>query len=873
MRRWLEASPDFCACVEIRPGDSLVDTFGLLIVAFDGRPGEHGSVEAYLAAVIERAEALEAVCVIEDLHHLSDDRARRLLRLLGSQTERSRWILTGRAVLEATPGVGVVELGTLNEADTHQLAELVGSTLADGATELTPMAVLRAAREQGPPETSSLLEHLSLVDLALSLDDIATLGPLPSDELFAQLVTKGLLVRASGGFRLHDLVRKTIAGSMGADQRLKLATTQADRLGDSERPQTTLEALRAMVSTGRVDAAESLAAQRRAPLLRAGQGLRLWRLLSQADSQGLRRQAFEVAVAIATAESLTWLQAQAAPEDPQTRLRWLKGLLIAGRRGEADRGTRELLAAELAPEIRADATLLLARILLKAGLVDQANRLLDELAPEHEHQRWRAAALQAVACMMAGNLKDAVAGARVVRDACNGLPPEEALAIRADIEPIWLELGSVGDTREPVDESATASNRQMQVLRAMSMTARANPAAAQTLIGALTQDSSASPEERAKFHLAAAGIGIATGNMTSMAQHLEVAIASARESQDWHTYQWVLAARASFAVLAGWPEPVVPWDDAFQPPTGLHALNLIAATHLAALDAGVPSPHDTKDLSSEQHLRGQFSAMLDFCQALSQAMEGDLDDAAVTAERTVARARAGGWTAYVLLALTGSCVVHLMRRDRTALAAASAQFHEEAVGSGIQLARFAAEFFVEAAQVKPQLQVLERIAAASSMVQRPANWAQSLLGSAEPTGNLARLLCEATRDMWDGLRIVHIPGPATATEGWGVDVSSDVLWLAESTELIGIRRFRQFKRFIQYLAANGGSATLEQLAIDVWDVSEYHAMRDENRMRVAVFRYRDLVGDDRDAPRRIITVDGGYALGSDEPVTVAWRPS
>lgn len=872
VRRWLEARPDPCFCVEVRPGDSLRDTLALLTYALGVRALDKASVNEYLAAAVDRADSLGAVCVIEDLHHLSDERVTEFIELLERQAKRSQWVLTTRRPLVVN---GAVPLGAMNPEDAHILAGRLGTQLPTDESLWTPMAVLRAnARQDSQAQTpdSMLLRHLSLVDLALSLEDMARLGPLPSDELVEQLGRSGLLVRTSDGYRLHDVVRQTISASLEMSERQELLTTQGEQLQSSDRPQTTLEALRARLATGMTASAEELVAERGSDLIEAGYGARLWRLLAKSETPGLKYEAFRVAVTVATPEAMNWLQTQPAPTEPRTKLRWLEGLVIAGRREEARKGAEEFLETEgLAPEFRTEASLLLVSIYLRTGALQRAGKLLDSVDPAKENHRWRAVSLRAIASMAGGNLTAALKDARMARDACSQLAMEDARSIRAEVEPILLELGEVDDSDGDFEKISTASNRQIQVVRAMALTAQADPAAAKKLLTVLTQRGGSNPTERSQVQLAAAGIGLATGDLEAMTRHLGVALECAREAQDWNAYQWAMTAHATFGLIVDTPEPVLPWDGAFEPPGGVHAAQLDAVNHLLALDRAFDSPTTTEALRSVDAM-GETAVVLGVTQAVASLLEGDLHAALVISERTVAKASAGGWKAWEILARAVTSAVNLVRRERTALSVASDRFYQQALGSGLPMARRTAEFFCEAAQVNPKLSIIEAIAADAATAPRSAGWARSLFGIAEPRGVLAKIVVNATKNMWGDLQIVHIPGDSPKTLGWGVDIANDELWLPEEPgNTIGLGRRSHFKEFVRFLASAGGRASMEELAVNVWDVAEYHPVRDENRIRVAVRRYRDLLRDDRNDPKRLITIPGGYAFGSEDSATIAWR--
>ncbi len=64
------------------------------------------------------------------------------------------------------------------------------------------------------------------------------------------------------------------------------------------------------------------------------------------------------------------------------------------------------------------------------------------------------------------------------------------------------------------------------------------------------------------------------------------------------------------------------------------------------------------------------------------------------------------------------------------------------------------------------------------------------------------------------------------------------------------------------LAERGGAATKEELVIAVWDVTEYHPLNHDNRLRVSVKKLRERLGA---AGERLATEADGYSLSG------AWR--
>jgi hypothetical protein len=80
------------------------------------------------------------------------------------------------------------------------------------------------------------------------------------------------------------------------------------------------------------------------------------------------------------------------------------------------------------------------------------------------------------------------------------------------------------------------------------------------------------------------------------------------------------------------------------------------------------------------------------------------------------------------------------------------------------MAKRAAAFFVEAAQVNPKLSIIEAIAADSTTKPSQGDWAQCVLGVAQPRGEFTRVIIEATQAMWGAFK--SYSSQAARAEPW-----------------------------------------------------------------------------------------------------------
>jgi hypothetical protein len=95
--------------------------------------------------------------------------------------------------------------------------------------------------------------------------------------------------------------------------------------------------------------------------------------------------------------------------------------------------------------------------------------------------------------------------------------------------------------------------------------------------------------------------------------------------------------------------------------------------------------------------------------------------------------------------------------------------------------------------------------------------------------------------------------------GWGLDEATGHVWLEDGTTIkLGDRGLPW--RILVALVDNGGSATNEHLVTEAWMESDYHPMRHDGKVRVAVRKLREFLGDTDSEPTRIATEASGYSL-------------
>ena len=86
------------------------------------------------------------------------------------------------------------------------------------------------------------------------------------------------------------------------------------------------------------------------------------------------------------------------------------------------------------------------------------------------------------------------------------------------------------------------------------------------------------------------------------------------------------------------------------------------------------------------------------------------------------------------------------------------------------------------------------------------------------------------------------------------------MWIANG-RTVSFRKKAMLFRVLTALADRGGAATKEDLVGAVWEEREYHPLKHDNRLHLAVSKTRRVLEDDPKNPKRLLATAEGYALG------------
>jgi len=199
----------------------------------------------------------------------------------------------------------------------------------------------------------------------------------------------------------------------------------------------------------------------------------------------------------------------------------------------------------------------------------------------------------------------------------------------------------------------------------------------------------------------------------------------------------------------------------------------------------------------------------------------------------------------------------------------------EALAQALALPRFAMEarFFRATSPTGIDGAALEACAAAARVSPVAARRARALLAgedAARTLDALDRVVLAAARRVGAD-RLTTLAGRAAGGDdaawlpGWGIDSARRSVWWPDGRH-VDLTVAPQGVRLLDVLADHRGAASKEQLTLMVWGEREYHPLRHDKRLQVAVLRLRRLIEADPRHPARLVTTEDGYALGTSEPI-------
>jgi hypothetical protein len=126
---------------------------------------------------------------------------------------------------------------------------------------------------------------------------------------------------------------------------------------------------------------------------------------------------------------------------------------------------------------------------------------------------------------------------------------------------------------------------------------------------------------------------------------------------------------------------------------------------------------------------------------------------------------------------------------------------------------------------------------------------------------LDRVVVAAVRARADWRRIETVNvGEGGDESAWGLDETRQSIWLLPDGRTIPFAKRPLPFRVLLAIADEGGRATKEALVTRVWGEREYHRLKHDNRLHLAILKARRAIEEDPAQPARVVATEDGYAL-------------
>ncbi len=847
--------------------------------------------QALLAVALELAERGQYVLVLEDLQATPPAELRALLTAVGAHAREARWLALTRGAAPLPPGAApALELKALPAPQLARLARALAPKLKPGQRLLATRAAggsprrLRLAlaavgagfapNEQqllagASPELLEVLGLLAACELPISAQALRRALPRRAAPLLDEAVRRGWAEPAAGGLRLAEPLRPLFEAEGPSQPLRERSLALAPSLLEGTAREA-LQGLSLLAAHGEAAGLQDALERRGAELLRLGHAGALDALLRDRDEPALTLWRLRCATQLGGA-------APAPPATPlrtdEERLEWARAELAAKRFAAALEHANAL--ARRAP-LRAEAALVAARALAGLGQWQAAVERLEGLPPLEGGRAVLVHALGAVFRMMLGRAEEALASAALARGALAAADEDSLAEVGHALTTVYARLATREEALRVVDEVLrrarrgavtpyTYGGRRLLFFRASLLLE----------LGHLAEGEQAMRELEPFFHAAAGGkvhIQLALCEVALWAGEPARALELWREAEESlladerPELRWGVRAVGHTLACA---------DAALPPPEPLpvpERLSVVTAFYVAAatelgLRRGTVAPRQARATLEAlapfrdaellaQRVRGVASLVEG---ELPRALE-ELREAALACERAHLTFRTAECWLLEADALLASGNYERAAATAQRLLGLAKSAPSPRLAEAGRLAALAARGPLAPAALVPFAQ--------GGADAATARRARALLGGDEPLDAVdARVVAalaarRGTGFAWSGAQ-------AAPWAAWGLDTGERTASLPGGARISFASR-PLFWRILACIAEGGGVASKEQIVRRAWELPDYHPLRDDNRLQVAMRRLRAELEEDPKAPRRLVTLpDGGYGFGERAWITGA----
>ncbi len=827
---------------------------------------ELGEAES-LGALFLRAEEQGLVLVVDDAHELDDREMARLYAMLERHAVRSQWLLLSQQqpeakldrvvlALDAMPREGLEELALdLDPSCSPERRSLVSGHAQGSPLRLKMLLSGALAMEASEPVPASLaLTALRALSYPVSGALLRGVDRCFDEAELAGLTARGLLDSSADGVRLHDATRALLGPPTPLPP--LLAERLARALLAGRAPAGWLDGVSLLLGAGLTQPAFDALEDRGASLLAGGYARGLESLLAPLDHPHARRWMLR-AMSRYPAAALLARMPQPPVAESADRLEFARALFRAGRVQDAGQCSLEAIP-HAGSELRFDLGLLHANTAAVLGEMDVAIAEAEAIVPVLDRQSFARDAFLCRGYALVRRGADAVQ--LLERWAARPMPPGVSVPAGLQIVHAAQALGHLDTTRQILRGIAGHSDYDQWVIWLAWLPLE---------LEAGHLDRAESLGERLRLEAAS------DSYLYPVLEHISVAIAIDRGcgTEIVHRLNALteyLAERHDIQTLAGCGELVddlatsgfdglPPAASPLLSPEGVY-LRWRRETLLGPTSQPPPPRLALADTESPR----QAAALTRAAQAQLDALEGRDDAAAEHISRAIDIARTAGLgrLRFALLRLSAQIAVaaedlDALTRRRDDLRVMAAEMPSRRAGAWANWCDLLCT-----ADPPPPEAWLGLLAADHEISRLSA----ATLGADVVLNRWERRVIAATRRRWRSGRYLILPRVTRIGVGaaWSVDFVRDRVF-APGCEPLDLSRAAATRSLLQTLAIKL-RASKQDLAKDVWGIAEYHRLRDDKRMQVAMRKLRLRIEREPSNPRRILTNEDGYCLNAEAPL-------
>lgn len=834
-------------------------------------------------ALIELAEVGQAHVLLDDLHHAGESAAESLLVLLARYARRSRWIVTSCARPRAFAlAPQVVELAGLPDDAMYHIMDMAAPALS-GAERANVVAsaagspwllqqVLANPGDDGtsgrvfeslPDEAIRFLKAILPIDRALPVDLLQGFTQQPIHDMLTTLERRGLIQSSYGLYRIHDVVRRLLTRYSAPLRSDGLAAGRP--LATQGEPDVMLEGVRLLMLAGAVDDVLVMLKDLGEVLIETGHAPRMWQLLVLSEDPRLNVWRLRCAVAIGQPSLLNEVSTPRT-QDPHIMILWCRSLLIRGKCEEAlDLATTLTATMERSQDsgysqVRVSAGLLVVECLSKLRRYDLARSVLSEVEAADQTSQTLVDSWNIYLKAVTGNIEKESFGISSLTSRALSLPTAGGVRAQA-LNNLAKVLGLIGRPSDAYNISkhiisrCIPNSKNVSTHFAIAMDL-ARFKDARDLLARLEPFYSDKMAFEKSICIHKIFYQFCTGDVELMSNSISYWAVELERTSNLYCLEALRRVETLYKMARADSPPYDSSDLLVRVrPTEDTRILWGRLYNIRWMCRWGRSNPDLLISEVDEYETGRVDTLL---------VENNPASALDLCDRIVSKLVSVGLLAVAMDMQQMRCDALLMMGRWDELRTFCLSLYQEAVAAGFLRIAGEAEFFQAfGPNGRVDWGLLDRLASTKHPGPIAMRRAQVILGDCAQLDMVDHRVLGALREQFEIRPAVSLSlRDGTVSERWILAEDEHRVWLpGDRSQSLSERH--QLWALLVALFEGGGAAKKEDLVRQVWGEREYHPLRHDNRLHVAIRKLRNLIEDDPARPCRVVTTLVGYALAGD----------